>query len=305
MAAWYWISGWILSVMSIVGNGFTICLIITRRRLFTLPNWIILSLALADFLFVLSYFPASFFCNVFFHCHRGHRIMVASVFMYASVTNLVVLTIDRYISIALPLRYVVMVTTRRVLAAIISAWLLSLSLAPIQYLVERTESKDLQRTFEITRIAVMEVVPTVVLITTTIRMLLIRKKHRQQAAIQVAQLRYNKWRGEPDCHFKLSRTWREMSTVQIICAVVTVFVVCYATNILLSFCIGLHICDPPTEIRDLLGILLIVNSLVNPFAYAFLKKDIKKECEGILCRKQIADKTRWSSDDSFVNRTDH
>lgn len=178
------------------------------------------------------------------------------------------------------------------LAAIISAWLLSLSLAPIQYLVKRTESKDLQRTFEITRIAVMEVVPTVVLITTTIRMLLIRKKHRQQAAIQVAQLRYNKWRGEPDCHFKLSRTRREMSTVQIICAVVTVFVVCYATNILLSFCIDLHICNPPTEIRDLLGILLIVNSLVNPFAYAFLKKDIKKECEGILCRKQIADKTR-------------
>lgn len=112
--------------------------------------------------------------------------MVASVFVYASVTNLVVLTIDRYISIALPLRYVAMATTRRVLAAIISAWLLSLSLAPIQYLVKRTESKDLQRTFEITRIAVMEVVPTVVLITTTIRMLLIRKKHRQQAAIQVA-----------------------------------------------------------------------------------------------------------------------
>ena len=58
-----------------------------------------------------------------------------------------------------------------------------------------------------------------------------------------------------------------------------------AVNISLSFCIGLQLYDPPRPVRDLLGILLILNSLVNPFAYAFLKSDIKRECKVLLCRK--------------------
>ena len=272
-------------MMAFLGNGFTIYLITTRRRLFTLPNWFILSLAVADFLFVLCYFPASFFCNLLSHsCNREYRIMLASLFMYASVTNLVAMTIDRYIAIALPLRYVVLVTSRRVLAAIFSAWAFPLIVAPIQYQVERAGSKSLQRAFEITRLVTVEVTPAVILVISTIRMLLIRRKHMRQAAIQVSQLLYNKWRRNPDCLFKLSRK-REMPSVQVICVVVSVFIVCYAMNISLSFCIGLEIGDPPREVRDLLAILLMVNSLINPFAYAFLKNDIKKECKTLFRRK--------------------
>ena len=272
-------------MFSLLGNGFTIYLITTRRQLFTLPNWFILSLAVADFLFVLCYFPASFFCNLFFHCNREYRIMVASFFMYASVTNLVAMTIDRYIAIALPLRYVVLMTSRRVFAAIFSAWTFPLVLVPIQYLVEKTQSNSLQRVFEIARVSTLEITPAVILAIATIHMLLIRRKHQRQSAIQISQLLYNKWRGRPPaCHFKLSRK-RELSSVQIICAVVSVFIFCYAMNISLSFCIGLEICDPPKEVRDLLGILLIVNSLINPFAYAFLKNDLKKECVVLFCRK--------------------
>ena len=285
MVRWFWIAGWIITVMSLLGNGFTIYIITTRRRLLTLPNWFILSLAVADFLFVLCYFPASFFCNLLFDsCNREYRIMVASLFMYASVTNLVAMTIDRYIAIALPLRYVVLVTSRRALAVICSAWAFSLVLAPIQYQVERTDSKTLHRVFEITRLVSLEVTPAVILVISTIRMLLIRRKHMRQAAIQVSQLLYNKRRGSPDCQFKLSRK-RELSSVQVICVVVSVFIVCYGMNISLSFCIGLEICNPSREARDMLAILLMVNALINPFAYAFLKNDIKKECEALFRRK--------------------
>ena len=280
MVSWFWIAGWIIMVTSLLGNGFTIYLITTRRRLFTLPNWFILSLAVADFLFVLCYFPASFFCNVLFHsCNREYRIVVASLFMYASITNLVVMTIDRYIAITLPLRYVALVTSRRVLAAIFSAWAFSSILAPIQYQVERADSKILHVVFEITRLATVEVTPAVILIISTIRMLLIRKKHMRQAAIQVSQSLHNKWTG-----FKLSRR-RELSFVQVICLVVSVFIACYTVNISVSFCIGLEISNPPREVRDLLAILLMVNSLINPLAYAFLKIDIKKECEALFRRK--------------------
>lgn len=284
MALWFWIVGWTFSVLSMMGNGFTFFLIITRRRLFTVPNWFVLSLAVADFLFVLCYFPASFFCNLFFQCNREYRIMVASIFMYASVTNLVAMTIDRYITIAYPLRRSSLVTSRRALVVIFSTWVSSATLAVTQYFIKSAASKTTRKAFEITRILVMEMTPAVVLVIATVRMLMIRRKHQRQAAIQVSQLLYNKWRGRTGCHFRMSRK-RELSSVQVICAVVSVFVICYAVNISLSFCFGLEVCDPPRSVRDLLGILLIVNSLVNPFAYAFLKSDIKRECKVFLCRK--------------------
>ena len=285
MASWYWVVGWIFSLLSLIGNGFTLFLITTRRRLFTVPNWFVLSLAVADFLFVSCYFPASFFCNLVFHCNREQRIMVASIFMYASITNLVAMTIDRYIAIAYPVRCVSLMTNGRALAVILSTWVSSAALAVIQYLIESTASKSTRWVFEITPIVAMEITPTVVLVISTVCMLMIRRRHQRQAAIQVSQLLYNKWRGRTGCQFKLSRK-RELSSVQVICVVVSVFVVCYAVNISLSFCIGLQLYDPPRPVRDLLGILLILNSLaVNPFAYAFLKSDIKRECKVLLCRK--------------------
>jgi len=154
--------------------------------------------------------------------------MIASLFMYASVANLVAMTIDRYIAIALPLRYVVLVTSRRALTAIFAAWALSIILAPIQYQVERADSKSLHRVFEITRLATVKVTPAVILVISTIRMLLIRRRHMNQAAIQVSQLLYNKRRGSPDCHFQLSRK-RDLSSVQVICVVVSrvYYLLCY------------------------------------------------------------------------------
>ena len=284
MALWFWIVAGVFSALSLIGNGFTIFLIISRRQLFTVPNWFVLSLALADLFFVLCYFPASLFCNEIFHCNREQRVMVASIFMYASVANLAAMTIDRYIAIAFPLRYVVLMTSRRALAAICSMWLSSTALAASEYFVESTSSKTTRRVFEIMRILAMEVTPVLLLVIAAVRMLIIRRKHQRQAAIQASQLLYNKWRERTGYHVQLQRK-RVMSSVQMICAVVFVFIVCYAVNMSLSFCFGLEVCDSPRPVQDLLGILLIVNSLVNPYAYAFLKRDIKRECKVLLCRK--------------------
>ena len=42
---WYWILGWIPSIFAIFGNSFIIYLICTSRKLRTVPNCFILSLA--------------------------------------------------------------------------------------------------------------------------------------------------------------------------------------------------------------------------------------------------------------------
>lgn len=50
MAIWFWILGWVLSILTITGNGFIIFLVSSDRQLRTKTNALIVSLALADFL---------------------------------------------------------------------------------------------------------------------------------------------------------------------------------------------------------------------------------------------------------------
>ena len=44
METWFWILGWILSILTIAGNGFTVLLVGSRRRLRTKTNALIVSL---------------------------------------------------------------------------------------------------------------------------------------------------------------------------------------------------------------------------------------------------------------------
>ena len=61
---WFWVLGWFLTTVAVVGNGFVIYLITTKRRLHTTTNWFILSLSVADFCFGSSYLPSLFACEI-------------------------------------------------------------------------------------------------------------------------------------------------------------------------------------------------------------------------------------------------
>ena len=64
METWFWILGRVLSFLTIIGNGFTIFLVCSRRNLRTKTNAFIVSLAVADFCVGLSVIPSMFFCDI-------------------------------------------------------------------------------------------------------------------------------------------------------------------------------------------------------------------------------------------------
>ena len=64
METWFWILGWILSILTIAGNGFAILLVGIRRRLRTKTNALIVSLAVADFFVGVFAVPSLFFCEI-------------------------------------------------------------------------------------------------------------------------------------------------------------------------------------------------------------------------------------------------
>ena len=95
---WVCVPGWILNVAAVSGNTLVIYLITTNRGLQTHENLFIMSLAIADFCF-------------------------SVYFAFASLTNLCVMTVDRYVAIVMPFKYVSIMTSRCIVTMVILSWL--------------------------------------------------------------------------------------------------------------------------------------------------------------------------------------
>ena len=119
MQVWFWIIGWLLSILTITGNGFIFFLICSKRQLRTKTNALIVSLAVADFCVGMSAVPPLFMCEMAGSCnHLGTMVITwttKSLFQYASVTNLCCLVLDRYIAVVKPLKYMTFMKRRRVI----------------------------------------------------------------------------------------------------------------------------------------------------------------------------------------------
>ena len=89
---------WILSIITLFGNCFIIIIVILRKRLrLSKLSWFIISLAVADFLVGLSFYPPLFFWERWFSCHSRLIKSVRWIFHYSSVCNLCAMTVDRYL----------------------------------------------------------------------------------------------------------------------------------------------------------------------------------------------------------------
>ena len=132
METWFWILGWSLSILTIAGNVFIVCLVCRGRRLRTKTNVFVVSLAVADFCVGLVAFLPLFVCEKITGCSPGafkeNRAveLIRWLFAYASVTNLCSLVLDRYIAVVKPLKYLTFMTRKRVSQMIFLSWALSI-----------------------------------------------------------------------------------------------------------------------------------------------------------------------------------
>ena len=111
MGTWFCILGWILSILTIAGNGFTVLLVGIRRRLRTKINALIVSLALADFCVGAFAVPSLFFCEIRGGCSWPQRYaswvdFIRWLFLCASIMNLCSLVLMNPIAIDEPLNMV-------------------------------------------------------------------------------------------------------------------------------------------------------------------------------------------------------
>ena len=271
MKTWFLILGWSLSILTMTGNGFIICLVCNKRRLRTKTNAFIVSLAVADFCVGMSAFPLLHVCIKATMCNHLHILVsiVRNFFAYASVTNLCSLVLDRYIAVVKPLKYLAFMSRRRVIQMVLFSWVIPAAIITI-YTLEIFLFKVLLF-FRILMWLItifFEFLPSAMLIFFFVSMLRVVIKQNRTARSLKRQLSFN---------HRVSFKAQEKSSIVMMAIVISVFLVCYGfylrCSIFVIFSDRYKFC-PDLEYKIS---LLTLNSAINPLAYSFFKRDINKE----------------------------
>ena len=275
---WFLIIAWILIFVTVFGNGLVIFLFTKQRNLRTTTNWFIASLAVADLGMGLVHSPRYSFCPINQKTCVNEAVKIAfsvgQIFAYASVTNLCILTLDRYLAIVKPLRYVTFMTKKRVVLLIAAAWVVaSLVLVPnllIQFPFSR-KSKQVVELFRPIYISALTLFVCAYLSWATTCILLLVWRIRKQNAALITQLNFN----HNLRHGRATKV-REAGSAKMIGIVVAFFLFCYLLDTADSVLVVSKTTHPVTVDR-VLALFKLANSAVNPVTYAFHKREIKRE----------------------------
>ena len=264
-----------------VVNGFVIFLVCSKRQLRTKTNTFIVSLAVADFGVGMLAVPSRFFCSLATECAPPSReeliVTFVRVFIvYTSGTNLVGLVLERYVAVVKPLKYLTFMKRRRVIQMVVTSWgipfLFTLTMASI-----RLRGIDYSRTMRGYLYLLFEIILCVILIFFLASMFFVVYNLNSRDRTLAKQLRFN----QLVARAKTQNT----SAVKWVALITCVFLACYG---IMMRCSVFFINDNASCNDSYFKMpLRVINSGINPIAYAFFKRDIKQECKRLLQKASL------------------
>ncbi|XP_029403409.1 histamine H2 receptor isoform X2 [Mus pahari] len=268
-----------LIFITVAGNV-VVCLAVSlNRRLRSLTNCFIVSLAATDLLLGLLVMPFSAiyqlsfkwsFGQVFCNIYTSLDVMLCT----ASILNLFMISLDRYCAVTVPLRYPVLVTPVRVAISLVFIWVISITLSFLSIHLgwnSRNGTRGGNDTFKC-KVQVNEVyglvdglvtfyLPLLIMCVTYYR---IFKIAREQAK-RINHI--SSWK---------AATIREHKATVTLAAVMGAFIVCWFPYFTAFVYRGLRGDDAVNEVVE--GIVLwlgYANSALNPILYATLNRDFR------------------------------
>ena len=268
METWFWVLAWFLSILTMAGNGFIIFLVCYKRQLRTKTNTLIVSLAVADFCVGMIAVPSRFLCGMVNKCITSEKaifigIYVRVFFVYASGSNLYSLAFERYIAVAKPLKYLTFMTSRRVIQMVLTSWAIPFLSAVILFSMTLNSLHRISAYFHL----FFEIILSVIFIFCVASMFLVVYKNSKNRILP-KQMQLNKRFAK----VKAQKT----SAVKWLALVTFVFLSCYG---LFTRCSLLVITGHQCEDFRYKVPLQVINSGINPIAYALFKRDIEQECK--------------------------
>ena len=276
MELWFWVLSLFLCILTIVGNGFVIFLVCRKRQLRTETNTFIVSLAVADSAVGMIAAPSYFLCNMINECISDKKassfvINVWVFILYASGTNLFSLILERYIAVVKPLKYITFMTSRRVIQMVLTSWAIPFLFAIISFAMRLNSFHRLSAYFHL----LFEVILCVIFIFCVASMFLVVYKNSKNRILP-KQMQLNKRFAK----VKAQKT----SAVKWLALVTFLFLSCYG---LFTRCSLLVITGHQCEDFRYKVPLQVINSGINPIAYALFKRDIEQECKRLFFKRRL------------------
>ena len=190
---------------------------------------------------------------------------VMNFFCASSLFNVVTISVDRFLAVHLHLRYQELVTHKRVIAAVISIWLLSAIIS----------SSVFWDTYIISRVIwlVIMTVCLIVVVTVYWRIYIVLKRHKNQIqSFQIQEVRQGVQNGDLSSFSKVRKSTHGTFYVCI------VFLICFLPSYILSFLILFR----PLNIISLYKArlytttLFFLNSSLNPVMYCWKMGSIRR-----------------------------
>ena len=192
-------------------------------------------------------------------------IFATNLFIFATLFSVTALCADRFLAIRLNLRYQELVTYQRVVAAVISIWVISALISLIRLF--------LPSQLMFVSFVIIESACIITATSLSVKLYLTIRRHINQ--IQVPQVAQND-QGES--------VQRKRKSAMASLYVYLVFIACYLPDICVLI-IGAHISEPTIDLQHLQFYtltLLFLNSTLNPLIYCWKMKRIQHTIVGTL-----------------------
>nr|XP_020026666.1 histamine H2 receptor isoform X2 [Castor canadensis] len=278
----------ILILITVAGNVIVCLAVSLNRRLRSLTNCFIVSLAVTDLLLGLLVLPFSaiyqlsykwHFGKVFCNIYTSLDVMLCT----ASILNLFMISLDRYCAVTDPLRYPVLVTPVRVAISLVFIWVISITLSFLSIHLgwnSRNETGKGNDTSSKCKVQVNEVyglvdglvtfyLPLLIMCITYYRIFKIAREQAKRIN------HVSSWR---------VATIKEHKATVTLAAVMGAFIFCWFPYFTVFVYRGLNGDSAVNEVFEAIVLWLgYANSALNPILYAALNRDFRTAYQQLFC----------------------
>ena len=276
----------ITALPTILLNALVIFAVATRRRLRNNSTILLASLAGADLLTGLVVLPFAFAIDLkrllgfdsFCSLEKAFTVTLVMV-TYASISHLVMISIDRYIAIKYPLRYQEIVTETRILISIVLAWGFTLLVTINELVLALIDSGSVYSIYSHVNTITQIAIGTVSIVVISLSYGYIYSETRRQ----VKRLKAEQLPQEEVQRIKSNRTAATTLAIILIALVAT-----YLPTIVLT-ALSSSIAAPPRFICIIwswVGGTCVLGPLCNPIIYCWRMKNLRRAFLEILHLRQ-------------------